>query len=202
MSASGLLIGLFGLAVAQDAPPAEAIMVSFVSEAQASGASYPAQAVWDRFVEFCENAQPVASEWEEYQPQPNTPLYHFAEGANPFSGVPKKPPAAVYRTSISGKPIFAMKRVVDVNLPAQLFCSAYDFSMTERLDRGNWQSAVGGFSKVEETEFTQRFSYETAPTQNRNFSGSISLNQPGYFPPLDAIGFTGLQLIAISKDSE
>jgi hypothetical protein len=202
MTASGLLIGLFALAAFQDAPPADALIANLASERQTSGGIYPAQAVWDRFVEFCKNAQAVSSGWDEYQPQPNTPLYHFAEGASPFGGVPKKPPVTVYRTTISGQPIFAMKRVVDVNLPARLYCSAYDFSMTERLNTDSWKSAVGSFSKVEETEFTQRFSYETAPAQDRNFFGNISLNQPGYFPPLDAIGFTGLQLIAISKDSE
>lgn len=165
-------------------------------------AAYPVQAVWYEFMQFCQAEGAAASGWIEYQPKPNTPLAFFAEGASPFGDRVKPPVSTVYRKTIAGRTIYAMKRVIGVRTPAPEYCQAFDFSMTKRLAVENWQAVLGSFSSISQTEFQQSFRYERDASNARPLSGMINLHQPGYFVPLDAIGFTGLQLIAISKDSE
>jgi hypothetical protein len=165
-------------------------------------AGYPVQAVWQDFVQFCQAEDAAASGWMEYQPKPNSTLAFFAEGASPFGDKVKPPVSTVYRKIVAGRTLYAMKRVFGVRLPNSELCQAFDFPMTRRLDVGEWKAVLGSFSSVDQTEFTQRFRFERDQSTARPLSGEINLQQPGYFVPLDAIGFTGLQLIAISKDSE
>jgi hypothetical protein len=165
-------------------------------------AAYPVQAVWSEFVQFCQAEGTIAPGWTEYQPKPNTPLAFFAEGASPFGDRVKPPVSTVYRKTVAGRAIYAMKRVIGVRTPASEYCQAFDFSMTERLAIEKWQTVLGTFLTVNQTEFEQSFRYERDASSARSLSGAINLHQSGYFVPLDAIGFTGLQLTAISKDSE
>jgi len=162
---------------------------------------YPVRPVWDAFVSFCgENNN--ARGWVVFDPEPKTSLAYLAEDPDwRFTGK-EGTPATVYRKNVAGRVLFGFRRSFANETAKTRFvqCRVYDFDATERLDVEAWSHVTGKPSQVRETQFHQRIDFDRDANPDHR-EGMVELRQKGMMPDPDDVGFSGLNLVATSKES-
>jgi hypothetical protein len=161
-------------------------------------ADYPVRSVWDAFTSFCRGNARSETGWAVFKPEPETVMAYLAEDPMwRLTGVEGKP-ATVYRRVAAGRTLFAFERRFGSGSRTKS-CQLYDFDAQERLKRGDWAEVAGPLSKIDEREYTQSFDFDGTDDRYGPW-GRITLQQTGYYPIPDTVGFVGLELTTISKE--